>query len=259
MTEQPDDEDSRLALADVRRWRAAPSAATWEAGIEYYGEHVDGQPATQGATLALADRSGRLRWRGAVTVQDKFARTETRAGVEPSFRISPRLELRADAFAAPGAEVLPRGTFGGGVTGTVGPLVLSADYAFFDYRDADVHQLGPSAELYLGSHWLVAGRYRYASTRFMAGGAAVGNSGGSGTLGYLYGSANLVRIFAGTGGESFSGPSRELVGTFEATSVGLAWRHYVAARLGLELVYARQERSNEQSQDSWSVGVVQRW
>jgi YaiO family outer membrane protein len=259
LAEQPDDEDSRIALADVRRWRAAPSSTTWEAGVEYYGEHIAGQPATNGATLAVADRSGRFRWRGAVTVQDKFAQTETRAGIEPAFRISPRLELRATAFAAPGAEVLPRGTWGGGVSGTIGRLVLAAEYAFLDYHDADVHQIGPTAELYLGSHWLLAARYRYTSTRFPTGGSAVGNHGGSGTLGYVYGTANLIRVFAGTGGESFSGPSRELVGTFEATSFGLAWRHYVGPRLGLELVYARQERSTDQSQDAWSVGLVQRW
>jgi YaiO family outer membrane protein len=259
LEERPDDEDSRLALAAVRRWRADPSAAPWEAGVEYYGEHVDGQPSTHGATLAMADHSGRFRWRGAVTVQDKFARTESRAGVEPSFRLSGRFVLRGLVFTAPGAEVLPRGTYGAGVASTLGHLVLGADYAFFDYRDAEVHQVGPTAEVYLGSHWLAAARYRYSSTSFSLGGPAVGNHGGSFTLGYLYGPANLVRVFGGVGGESFAGPSRELVGSFDAVTVGFGWRHYLGPRLGLELAYARQDRSTELTQDSWSVGLVQRW
>ena len=259
LEEQPDDEDSRLALADVRRWRRSPTAAPSEAGIEYYGEHVDGQPSTHGATLTIGDRSGRLHWRGVLTVQDKFARTESRAGGEAAFRATPHFELRSRALAAPQAEIFPRGTYGVGVGGTLGRLVLGADYAFFDYLDANVHQVGPDAELYLGRHWLAAARYRYASTAFSAGGPAVGNHGGSVTLGWLYGPANLVRLFGGLGGESFAGPSRELVGSFDARTVGVAWRHYIDPRLGLELLYARQDRSTGQRQDSWSVGLVQRW
>ena len=259
LQEHPEDQDSRLALADVRRWRSSPTAAPSEAGIEYYGEHVDGQPSTHGATLTIGDRSGRLHWRGALTVQDKFARTESRVGGEMAFRATPHLELRARALGAPQAEVLPRGTYGVGLGGALGRLVLGADYAFFDYLDANVHQVGPDAELYLGRHWLAAARYRYASTSFSAGGPAVGNHGGSFTLGWLYGSANLVRLFGGVGGESFAGPSRELVGSFDARTVGVAWRHYVDPRLGLELLYARQDRSTGQRQDSWSVGLVQRW
>jgi YaiO family outer membrane protein len=259
LEEKPDDQDSRLALAAVRRWRADPSAAPWEAGVEYYGEYLDGQPATHGATLALADRSGRFRWRGTLTVQDKFDRTESRAGLEPTIRVSPLFELRAVGFAAPGAEVLPRGTFGAGIGGTLGHLVLGADYFFHHYLDTEVHQVGPTAELYLGSHWLAAARYRYTSTRYSIGGPAVGNHGGSFSLGYLYGPANLVRLFGAVGGESFSAPSRELVGSFDATTVGLAWRQYLTARLGLELTYARQDRSTDVRQDAWSLGLIQRW
>lgn len=259
LREQPDDEDSRIALAAVRRWQSNPTAAPSEAGVEYYGEHVDGQPASHGATLTIGDRSGRFRWRGMLTVQDKFARTESRAGGELAFRATPHLELRARALGAPQAEVLPRGTYGVGLGSALGPLVLGAGYDFFDYLDANVHQVGPEAELYLGRHWLMAARYRYASTSFAAGGPAVANHGGSATLGWLYGSANLIRVFGGLGGESFAGPSRELVGSFDARTLGVAWREYVTPRLGLELLYARQDRSTGQDQDSWSIGVVQRW
>jgi YaiO family outer membrane protein len=257
LEERPDDEDSRLALAAVRRWRAGPSAAPWEADLEYFGERLSGQPATHGATLALGARSPRLRWRGAVTVQEKFQRTESRVGGEMGLRTA-AVELRWSAFVAPGAEVLPRQTYGLGIGGTVGRLVLGADYGFLDYRDADVHQAGPAVELYAGRHWLLAGRYRYSSTRF-AGGPAVGNHGGSLTLGYLYGPANLLRIFGSAGGESFSGPSRELVGEFDAVTIGAAWRHFPAARLGLELLYARQHRSDGVNQDSYGLRLVQRW
>jgi YaiO family outer membrane protein len=258
LDERPDDEDSRLALADVRRWRADPSAAPWEADLEYFGERLAGQPATHGATLALGARSPRLRWRGAVTVQEKFQRTESRVGGEMAYRAAP-VELRWSAFVAPGAEVLPRQTYGLGVSGTVGHLVLGADYGFVDYRDADVHQAGPAVELYAGRHWLLAGRYHYSSTRFAAGGPAVGNHGGSLTLGYLYGPANLLRIIGSAGGESFSGPSRELVGELDAVTIGAAWRHFLAPRFGLELLYARQHRSGGVNQASYGLRLVQRW
>jgi len=259
LEEQPGDEDSRLALADVRRWRSSSAPAPSEAGVEYYGEHVEGQPASHGATLTIGDRAGRLHWRGMLTLQDKFDRTESRAGGEMAFRATPHLELRARALGAPQAEVFPRGTYGAGVGGMLGRLVLGAEYTFFDYLDADVHQLGPEAELYLGPHWLLAARYRYASTSFSLGGPTVANHGGSFTVGYLYGPANLIRLFGGVGGESFAGPSRELVGSFDAQTLGVAWRHYLASRLGVELLYARQDRSTGQQQDSWSLGLVQRW
>ena len=249
--------EDRFWVAKLESWTGRLADA--EAGIEYYGEHVDGQPSTHGTTLTIGDRSGRLHWRGTLTVQDKFARTESRVGGEMAFRATPRLELRARALGAPQAEVFPRGTYGVGVGGALGRLVLGADYAVFDYLDANVHQVGPDAELYLARHWLAAARYRYASTSFSAGGPAVGNHGGSFTLAWLYGSANLVRLFGGVGGESFAGPSRELVGSFDARTAGVAWRHYVDPRLGLELLYARQDRSTGQGQDSWSFGLVQRW
>jgi hypothetical protein len=87
----------------------------------------------------------------------------------------------------------------------------------------------------------------------------VGNHGGSLTLGYLYGPANLLRIIGSAGGESFSGPSRELVGELDAVTIGAAWRHFLAPRFGLELLYARQHRSGGVNQASYGLRLVQRW
>ena len=139
------------------------------------------------------------------------------------------------------------------------PLTAFVIGTLFPFYWMFVTAFRPDAELYLGRHWLAAARYRYARTAFSGGGSAVGNHGGSVTLGWLSGTANLVRLFAGVGGESFAGPSRELVGSFDARTVGVSWRQYVDPRLGVELLYARQDRSTGQRQDSWSVGLMRRW
>ncbi|HWB39747.1 MAG TPA: hypothetical protein VG500_00725, partial [Gemmatimonadales bacterium] len=65
--------------------------------------------------------------------------------------------------------------------------------------------------------------------------------------------------FAGTGSESFTQPSREQVGRFDARTIGLSWRHYVTPGLGLEALYAHQDRSGGAEGDSWSLRVLHRW
>ena len=290
--ERPDDYDSRIALADVRMWRGDRAGARivledlgrthpedaevvrrleairrpafgtrWEAELEYFGERLARQPATNGATLSLGLRStDRLRWRTAATVQEKFDRTESRFGAAVAYRATARTEIEGSAFVAPGAEVLPRQTYGMRLGRRVGRhLVLDAEYTFLDFHDADVHQAGPGLELYAGQHWLVAARYRWSGTRFGGVEGSVGHHAGSLALGYLYGPANLVRIFAATGAESFAQPSRDRIGEFNAHTIGVAWRHFASPRLGLELLYAHQDRSDGADQDSYGVRLVQRW
>lgn len=292
LAERPDDYDSGIALADVRLWRGEPGAARkiledlrgshpddpeilrrlgalrglahparWEADLQYFGERLPGGVDANGATLSLAARpSRRLRWLAAATVQEKFDRTESRVGGEIGVRPAPRLELAWSAFVAPGAEVLPRGSYGAGASYlAMRGLVVSADYAFLDYQQASVHQSGPALELYVGRHWLVGGRYRYAATRFAGSAGPVANHAGSLTIGYLYGPANLVRIFGGVGGESFSQPSRDLIGRFEARTVGLAWRQFLSTGIGLEAVYAHQAVSGGGDRDTYGLGVLRRW
>ena len=291
VAERPDDYDSRIALADVRRWRGDTAAARelledlrrthpddsevlqrlhaldraapparWEADLEYFGERLPGGSAANGGTLSLrANHGERLRWRAAATVQEKYDRTESRAGGELGLRLTRSFEVTGSAFLAPGAEVLPRQSYGLGLSRKLGRrLVLYTDYAFQDYRDAQVHQAGPALELYAG-HWLFAGRYRYAATRFAGTAAAVDDHAGSLAVGYLYGPSSLVRIFAAAGGESFTQPSRDLIGRFDAHTVGVAWRHFLTPGLGVEALYAHQDRSDGGDQDSYSLRVLRRW
>jgi YaiO family outer membrane protein len=233
----------------------------WEADVEYYGEQLPQQTATNGVTVALEARGiRRLRWRSSATLQEKFDRTETRFGGELAYRPLASTELRWSAYLAPGAEVLPRQTFGLGLGQRLGSrLVLNADYTYFDFRDAEVHLVGPGLELYAGRHWLLAGRYGYASTRFTGAEGAVGRHAGSLALGYLYGAANLLRVFAAAGAESFALPSRDVIGQFHAHTIGGAWRHFLTPRLGLAVHYAHQVRSDGTSQDSYGLSLVQRW
>jgi YaiO family outer membrane protein len=291
LAERPDDYDSRIGLADVRLWRgdtagtrellvglqrdypADPEVrrrvdalgrrvrpARWETDLEYFGERLPGGAAANGAALSLAARpNDRLRWRAVATLQEKFERTESRAGGEVAVRLGPRLELAGSAALAPGAEVLPRGSYGLGASHRIARgVVLYADYAFLDYHDADVHQAGPAVELYAG-RWLVAGRFRWAATRFAGSAGTVHDDAGSLAVGWSYGSASLVRVIAGTGSESFTGPSREQVGRFDARTVGLSWRHFLTPELGVEALYAHQSRSGGAEGEAWSLRVLRRW
>lgn len=291
LVERPDDYDTRLALADVRTWRGEPAEARivledlrrthptdpevlrrlyvmdqvraparWEADLEYFGERLEGGSATNGATLSFgAIDSGRVGWRGAATFQEKFERTEARLGGEVSYRLRPPLELRLAAHLAPGATVLARQSYAVGAGHRVGrQVIVHAEYGFFDFADADVHRIGPAVEAYAGP-WLVVARYGYAATRFAGLDGAVGNHAGSLTLGYVYHDANLVRVFAGAGGESFALPTREVIGGFQARTIGGAWRHLFTSGLGFEVVYARQFRSGGGDQDAFGLRLVQRW
>ena len=291
LEERPGDYDSRVALADVRLWRGDTAAtrellaglqrdypadpevthridalarsvrpARWETDLEYFGERLPGGAAANGGTFSLATRpSDRLRWRAVAGFQEKFERTESRAGGEVGIRLSRRVEVVGSTGFAPGAEVLPRGSFGIGANGlVVRGLVLYADYAFLHYFDADVHQAGPAVELYAG-RWLVAARARWIATSFAGSADAVHDGAGSLSLGRFYGEGSLVRVFAGTGSESFTGPSRERIGRFDARTIGLSWRHFITPELGLEALYAHQDRSGDAASDAWSLRVLHRW
>jgi len=233
----------------------------WQVDVEYFGERLPQQGSTNGLTVSLGCCSGdRFRWRAATTLQEKLDRTESRWGGEFAYRLAPTWDLRSSAYLAPGAELLPRQTYGLGLSHKVASrLVLSADYSFLDFEDARVHQFGPGVELYAGRHWLLAGNYRYASTRFGGAQDAVGNHAGSLALGYLYGGANLLRIIAAVGGESFTQPSRDLIGEFHARAIGATWRHFLTSRVGFEVAYAHLNRSDDTQRDSYSLRVVQRW
>ena len=291
LAERPGDYDSRIALADVRLWRGDTAATRelldglrrdyagdpevrrrihalsrgsradrWEADLGYFGERLPGGGAANGGLLSLAARHGeRLRWRASATLQEKFDRTESRAGTEVGIGLTPRFDLAASVFAAPGAEVLPRGSYGLGAGQRIGrAVVLYAQYAYHDYRDADVHQAGPAAEIYFG-RWLVAGRVQWAATRF-AGASTVHDGAGSLTVGYSYGSDdNLLRVFAAAGAESYTQPSRDLIGRFHARTVGLSWRHFLTRTVGLEALWAHQDRQGSGIGDSWSLRVLHRW
>lgn len=288
LEERPEDYDSRIALADVRAWRGDTAASRelldglqrdypddpevrrrvealarpvrWETDLEYFGERLPGGASASGGIFSLAARpNDRLRWRAVAGFQEKFERTESRAGGEVGVRLSPRLELAGSATVAPGAEVLPRGSYGLGASGRLARgLVLYADYVYLRYFDADVHQAGPALELYAG-RWLVAARARWIATGFAGSAEAVHDGAGSLSLGRFYGQGSLVRVFAGTGSESFTGPSRERIGRFDARTVGLSWRHFVTAELGLEALYAHQDRSGDAASDAWSLRVLHRW
>jgi YaiO family outer membrane protein len=291
LEERPDDYDSRIALADVRLWRGDTAATRkllhvlqrdypadpdvrrrvealgrqvrpprWETDLEYFGERLPGGAAANGGTFSLAARpNDRLRWRAVAGFQEKFERTESRAGAEVGFRLSRRVELAGSVTIAPGAEVLPRGSYGIGASGLVAPgVVVYADYGYLDYFDAEVHQAGPAVELYAG-RWLVAARARWIATGFAGSAEAVHDGAGSVSLGRFYGPASLVRLFAGTGSESFTGPSRERIGRFDARTLGISWRHFFTQELGLEAAYAHQDRSGDAVSDAWSLRVLHRW
>lgn len=295
LAERPDDYDSRIALADVRRWRGdtagaraglaqlrqthpddpevtsrlaaldsapqtAPQPARWELGLGYNGERYPGGAASDGATLGLRPLARRrLGWSAAVTVQDKFDRTETRGGGDLGLHVSRALELTGTADVAPNAEVLPRGSFGAGITALAARgLLLSADYRHDAYADAQVHNVGPSLEWYTGP-WLVTARYRYTATRFDGVSTTAGDNTGLVSLGYQYGLADIVRVFGFAGGESFGEPSRDHIGSSDGHGAGLSWRQFISPVQGFEAVYAFDDRSGIGTRQNFGLRLVRRW
>ena len=232
----------------------------WASGIEYYGEHISQTAATRGATASLQARlSHRLQWRAAVSLQQKFTQTEVRAGGELTHALFGATDLRWSAYVAPGAEVLPRQSYGLGVAEKVGRLVLYGDYTWLDFADADVHRVGSRLELYAGRRWVLSGHYGFARTHIPGTGSAVSNHAGSVSVGYLYGETNLLRISGAVGGESFALPSIDAIGAFDAHTIGIDWRQFISPRLGVALSYAYQDRSDGIRQHSYGLGLVRRW
>ena len=254
LTANPDYEEAKEALHRLA------GEVRWEAGVEYYGEQISNAPATHGTTASVAALPGAgLRWRLAATVQDKFDRTEARFGGELAHRLFQSTRLEWSAYVAPGAEVLPRQSYGLSVAQKAGWLVLYADYAFLDFNDAQVHQVGPHVEAYAGRHWLVTGRYSYSSTLFAGVPDATSNHSGSLSIGYLYGRGDRVQVFLAAGAEPFAQPSHDVIGQFHAHTIAVAWHHSLVPRVAMALLYAHQARSNGSTQDSYSLGLVQRW
>jgi YaiO family outer membrane protein len=232
----------------------------WVSGLEYYGEHISGAPATSGTTAFVQGwPAERLRWRAESSLQEKFTRTEWRVGSELSRQLSGGTELRASAQVAPSAEVLPRQSYGIGVTQRVGRLLVHGNYGLLDFADATVHRVGPRLELYAGSRWLLSAQYVFVRTTNPGASGGVSNHGGSVAVGYLYGEGNLLRISGAVGGESFTLPSIDVTGAFRAHTIAADWRHFVSPWLGIALSYAYQARSDEVTQHSYGVGLVRRW
>jgi YaiO family outer membrane protein len=251
---RPDHGEVREAL------RRVAIDGRWVSGLEYYGEHISGAPATSGTTAFVQGwPAERLRWRAESSLQEKFTRTEWRVGSELSRQLSGGTELRASAQVAPGAEVLPRQSYGIGVTQRVGRLLVHGNYGLLDFADATVHRVGPRLELYAGSRWLLSAQYVFVRTTNPGASGGVSNHGGSVAVGYLYGEGNLLRISGAVGGESFTLPSIDVTGAFRAHTIAADWRHFVSPWLGIALSYAYQARSDEVTQHSYGVGLVRRW
>ena len=168
-------------------------------------------------------------------------------------------QLTGSAFLAPGAEVLPRGTWGAGLTALAARgLLLSADYRHDAYADARVHGIGPSLEWYAG-RWLLAARYRYIATRFDGVSSAANDHAGLLSIGYQYGLANIVRVFGFAGGQSFGEPSRDRIGSSGARGAGASWRHFVSPVQGFEAVYALENLSAGGTRHTYGLRLVRRW
>ena len=251
---RPDDGELRDAL------RRVAVDGRWASGLEYYGEHISGAPATSGTTAFVQGwPAERLRWRAEGSLQEKFTRTEWRIGNELSRQLPGGTEIRASAQIAPGAQVLPRQSYGVGVTQRVGRLLVHGNYVLLDFADATVHRLSPRLELYAGSRWLLSAQYAYVRTTGSGANGGISNHAGSASVGYLYGEGNLLRISGAAGGESFTLPSIDVTGAFRAHTIAADWRHFVSPWLGFVLSYGYQARSDDVTQHSYSVGVVRRW
>ena len=211
-----------------------PAPPRWEADLEYYGERLRGS-AANGASSRWGPPGERLRWRGAVTVQDKFGLTESRFGGEMGLRLVRPFELRGSAYFAPGAEVLPRQGYGLGLSAKFSLASCSTPTTSSSTTPTPTctrrararalrRPLADHRPLPVLRHRVRRRRCRRREPLGLGRRSAISTA----RLG-------LVRIFAGAGAEPFTGPSREDIGEFSGRTIGAGWRHFLTPLFGFEM------------------------
>jgi YaiO family outer membrane protein len=177
------------------------------------------------------------RWR-------RFAEDVNRSGFAVSRQLGKGLTLRGGAMWAPGATVLPRQDYTGGMSYAASPWVLGADYRHLRFPSANVDILGPSFEYYFKKPFWLTGALYGSRTELMP----------SGIVDYK--AAFLARYFhqvsphwilnAGyaRGSEVLPNLSIDGLGTFRSNTYigGVAWKP--SHSITFDFYYAYQNRSN---------------
>jgi YaiO family outer membrane protein len=191
------------------------------------------------------------RWR-------RFAENVNRGGFAVSRQLRKRLTLRGGVMWAPGATVLPRQDYTGGMSYAASPWVLGADYRHLRFTSANVHILSPSFEYYFKKPFWLTGTLYGSRTELKP----------SGIVDYK--ATFLARYFhqvsphwilnAGyaRGSEVLSDLSIDRLGEFRSNTYigGVAWKP--SHSITFDSYYAYQNRSNGSHVQSLGLSLTLR-
>ncbi len=244
---EPDNKE--VAILDQQVAAARAAARVWRLDIGGNASDLsDALPAWTEGSVALSRKIGpNMTVAALVKMAERFGATDSYFEGRLDYRFSDRFGARLFAGATPDADFLPEYAAGVGASlkvgaddGRFGPSVLSADIAYFRYRDDAVVRIDPALQHYLlgGRAWLTLQLIATSSNK-------TDWSGGYVVRGDLR-LADGVRVFAGLGdAPDLSGgtviASRSLFG-----GVAIALSDRVSAvlslsRTDLEGSYSRQE------------------
>jgi YaiO family outer membrane protein len=190
----------------------------------------------------------------------RFDERTRRAALNFTKKLSHGWWMRAGAVAGPGAVVIPRQEYTGGISHALPRrLALDTDYRLLRFRAADVHLLSPALTYYFAKPaWMTVTFYnawtewRASSTAGMVTHAWVGQ--------YYRQVAKSVQLRAGyaRGSENFQELSIDRLGLFQAnTYLGGAEFRFTRAH-SVELFCSYQSRSNHQHQTGFGANFTVR-
>jgi YaiO family outer membrane protein len=199
-----------------------------------------------------------------ITVQyeewSRFDERTRRAGLNFTRKLGGGWWVRAGAIAGPGAVVIPRQEYTGGVSHALPHrFALDMDYRLLRFRAADVHLLSPALTYYFAKPaWMTVTFYN-AWTEWRASSAAglmthawVGQ--------YYRQVAKAVQLRAGyaRGGENFQELSIDRLGLFQANTYLGGAEFRLTRAYSVELFSSYQSRSNHQHETSFGANFTVR-
>jgi YaiO family outer membrane protein len=189
---------------------------------------------------------------------NRFEQRVRRAGFNVTRKYGSHWWLRGGATLGPGAVVVPRQEYTGGVSRSLPRrFAIDVDYQFLRFRAADVQLINPAISYYFAKPvWVTA--TAYGSSTAWREGVQPRRTNGSGLLQVYHQVARPIVLHAGyaRGSESFQALSVDRLGVFGANTYLAGSEFRVTRAYSFELFYAYQRRSDRSHQTSFGLNVT---
>lgn len=181
-----------------------------------------------------------------------------RAGLNLEKKVRGGWWLRGNATVGPGAVVVPRQEYAGGVSHALPHhLALDLDYQLMRFRAADVHLASPALTYYFTKPVWVTATYYNSWTEWRTG-AAPGQVNHSWAGQYYQQVARPVVLHVGyaRGSEAFEALTIDRLGIFQANTYLAGVELHITRAYSAEFFGSYQVRSNDQHQTSFGVNFT---